>query len=328
MRNILLFLVSSFIVACDSETKSDSSAAEPIGKIEAPGELVSVQDISITPPTVPRTWEFKIEFLAQENSLVSEGDLLVRFDAQNLRTRLIERQSELGAKKKEAEQKKLENEAKLEQLTLDLAEAKKNKEIAKRKVEITDVSRSEIERKKQQAELIIASELYEQAQRRVTKHKDVMLINEQVQLAKISKAQARVDQINQSIEKMSVKAPKPGMVTLLPNHEGDKPAIGDTMYMGARILSLPSLEMITVKVEFDEADTASVALGDEVRVTLDGYPERPFLGAISELGETYRKKSNMNPKVVFDAWVKLENMDLDIMRPGMKATVEVVQDHS
>ena len=68
-----------------------------------------------------------------------------------------------------------------------------------------------------------------------------------------------------------------------------------------------------------------VNLGDEVRVTLDAFPEKPFNGKISELGKAYRSKSQNNLKVVFDAWVTLEQMDLTIMRPGMKATVDLVE---
>ena len=80
-----------------------------------------------------------------------------------------------------------------------------------------------------------------------------------------------------------------------------------------------------MKVEFDESVTAKVELGDKVRVTLDAYPERNFEGQITELGQAYRNKSRNNLKIVFDAWVTLDDLDLDIMRPGMKASVELVK---
>jgi len=325
MRKLFVLISLISIMSCSEQQAVQSTGSTVSNAVYAPAELVSLQDISITPPSIPRTWEYKIEHLARENALVKEGDLLVRFDGQRLRTQLLERQSALDAEIKESENKKLSNEARLEQLILDMAEAKKNQDIAKRKVEITDVSRSEIERRKQQAEYMIATELYKQAVDRVEKHRQIMLVNEQVQQAKIDKAQSRVDQINDSIAKLSVTAPKAGMVTLIPNGDGDKPAVGDTVFMGARILALPSLDMIAVKVEFDESITSLVNLGDAVRVTLDGYPERPFAGQISEIGQSYRQKSTNNQKVVFDAWVELEQMDLNIMRPGMKATVELAK---
>jgi HlyD family secretion protein len=329
MRSLLKLVVLTFgllLVACAENDVNDADTnAETEVVISAPAELVSLQEIYLTPPSIRRMWEFKIEFMARENAIVKEGDVLIKFDGQRLRTDLLTRQSDLDARVKEAEQKKLENEAKLEQLVLDLAEAKKDKEIAKRKVEITDVSRSQIERQKQQAEYEITTELHSQSLQRMEQHKVAMAVNEQVQAARISKAQSRVDEINDSIKKLQVNAPKSGMVVLVPDGEDKKPAVGDTVFMGSRLISLPSLDNIAVKVEFDESFTANVNLGDEVRVTLDAFPEKPFTGKVSELGKAYRNKSQNNLKVVFDAWVTLEQLDLGIMRPGMKATVDLVE---
>lgn len=318
-------MVMSLSACDDSEDATTANAQQIETTISAPAELVSLQEISLTPPSIRRMWEYKIEYLARENTIVKEGDLLIKFDAQRLRTDLVSRQSDLDAATKEAEQKKLENEANLEQLVLDEAEARKNRDIAKRKVEITDVSRSDIERRKQRAELTITTELYQQAQQRVAQHKMAMEVNEQVQLAKISKAQSRVDELVESMQKLQVKAPKSGMVVLVADNEDSKPAVGDTVFMGSRIISLPALDKIAVKVEFDESFTSAVSMGDKVRVTLDAFPERPFTGHVTEMGQAYRAKSRNNLKVVFDAWVTLDELDLNIMRPGMKATVDLVE---
>lgn len=315
--------------ACSTEDNvADSNTQQSSYSISAPAELVSLQEINITPPNISRMWEFKIEYLAKENALVKAGDTLIVFDGQKLRTDLVTRQSDLDARVKEAEQKKLVNEAKLEQLILDLAEAKKDKDIAKRKVEITDVSRSQIERKKQQAEYEITKELHQQAFVRMEQHKVSMAVNEQVQAARISKAQSRVDEITESIKQLKLTAPKSGMVVLVPDNEEKKPAVGDTVFMGSRLISLPSLDNIAVKVEFDESYSPAIKLGDKVRVTLDAFPEKPFTGNISEIGKAYRNKSQNNLKIVFDAWVTLDDLDLNIMRPGMKATVDMVEKSS
>lgn len=326
LRGSLLAASIALLSACANESGDDNNTtAQRDVTISAPAELVSLQEINLTPPSIRRMWEYKIEYLARENTLVKEGDLLIKFDAQRLRTDLVSRQSDLDAQLKEAEQKRLENEARLEQLVLDLAEAKKNMDIAKRKVQITDVSRSEIERLKQQAEFRITTELHKQAIQRVSQHRESMRINEQVQLARVSKARSQVEELEDSMKKLQITAPKSGMVVLVPDNEDKKPAVGDTVFMGSRIIALPSLDKISVKVEFDESFTSIVNMGDAVRVTLDAFPERPFTGKVSELGQSYRAKSRNNQKVVFDAWVTLDELDLNVMRPGMKATVDLVE---
>nr|WP_136252846.1 efflux RND transporter periplasmic adaptor subunit [Ningiella ruwaisensis] len=310
--------------ACQPASDNTNKQSRDRDNLIAPAELVSLQDISIGPPNVNRMWQFKIEYMARENTMVKEGDVILRFDGQRLQDDLVGRKSSLEAAIKEAEQKRLENEAKLEQLTLDLAEAEMNETIARRKVEITDVSRSDIERKKQQAEFRIAQEAHRQAKQRINQHVLAMEVSQKVQGAKIENERVRVMQIEESLQKLNVKAPKAGMVIYASDWSGEKPAIGDTVYMGRTLINLPALDKIAVSVEFDESDTAQVALGAPVKVTLDAFPERPFTGQIAEIGKAYRSKSQRNLKVVFDATVTLDATDLDIMRPGMKAQVELI----
>jgi HlyD family secretion protein len=320
-----LVITVLLISACESPDVNQQNSGADAKPLLAPAELVSMQDIAIGPPNVRRMWQFKIEFMARENALVKEGDVLIRFDAQELRNTLVGRKSNLDAAIKEADKKRLENEARLEQLVLDLAEAKMQQDIARRKVEITDVSRSKIEREKQQAEFRIASESYEQATQRIAQHRNAMLVSKQVQQAKIDNEQVRVDQIEQSIATLVVKSPANGMVVYVADRDGEKPAVGDTVFMGRTLLNLPALDKIAVNVEFDESATARVSLGSPVKVTLDAFPERPFMGQISEIGQAYRNKSQRNLKVVFDANVTLNETDNEIMRPGMKATVELLR---
>ncbi|MFQ3249535.1 HlyD family secretion protein [Glaciecola sp.] len=324
MRNSLIVIASICLIsACGSET-NEVYKPNTENVIKAPAELVSLQEITIGPPNIRRMWSFKIEYIARENAIVKPGDTLLRFDGQTIRNDLLGRKSDLDAAVKEAEQRKLNNEAKLKDLELDLAEAKMNEDKTRRKVEITDASRSQIERKKQQADFKIAKELHIQAKNRVEQHKEEMAINEKVQQARIDNRSVRVKELQDSLEKLTIKSPKDGMVIYL-NWNDEKPAVGDTVYMGATLMTLPSLDKISVKVEFDESHTAMVNIGQAVKVTLDAYPERPFNGTISEIGKAFRNKSQRNLKVVFDAWVTLDDMDTGIMRPGMKANVELAQ---
>ena len=321
----LLGIAFACVSSCSEQTVQAQQTTPARAQLVAPAELVSLQDATIGPPNIQRMWQFKIEYLAPENSLVKTGDLVVRFDGQQVRDELLDRRSQLDAAIKQAEKKRLDDDAKQQDLALEVAEAKMNQEIAQRKVEITDVSRSEIERQKQAAEFKIASLRHQQAQQKLQQHIEHMKVNEQVQNAKIKNLQVRVNTLEQSLEKLSILAPKDGMVVYQTDWEDTKPAVGETVYMGRTLMSLPSLDKIAVKVEFDESDTAKVAVGQRVKVVLDAYPEKPFSGTISSLGQAYRNRSSNNLKVVFDAWVELDNLDMDIMRPGMKANVQLVQ---
>ena len=323
----LLTLSTLMLFSCSSEPRDENNSILKTA-ITAPAELVSLDEATIGPPNIRQMWQYKIEYLARENSIVKKGDVLARFEGQRLKDEFITRNSQLAAAKKEAEKQSLIDEAKLQDLELALAEARKDEEIARRKVEITDVSRSQIEKQKQQAEFRIATEVLEQAKQRLAQHSVAVDARKKVQDAKIQNRQTRLDEITSSLGKLELKAPKAGIVLYTPDGNDDKPAVGDTVYMGRSLLNIPSLDKIAVQAEFDESYISKVTLGQQVKVTLDAYPERSFQGAIKDLGKAFRQKSQRNPKVVFDAFIELKNLDTDIMRPGMKATIELVNPSS
>lgn len=323
MNKTILYLSLIWLTACSAPESATVNESDSV--LSAPAELVSLDEVTIGPPSVSRMWQFKIAYLVPENTLVKKGDLIVKFDAQQLKDDLIRHRSELDAAKKEAEQKAQADEQVEQDLVLALAEAKKNMEIAERKVVITDVSRSEVERAIERAEHQIASERYQQAQQKLSEHRSRKKINTQVAEGKIANKQARVNITQQSIEKLTIYSPKEGMVLYIKDYEDNKPAIGDTVWMGRTLMTIPSPNNISVKVEFDESDSAKVQLGQPVKFILDAYPERPFAGQISATGQTYREKSQRNPKIVFDAWVTLDELQQEVMRPGMKGTVQLTK---
>ena len=321
-----ILAASLFLLGCGAETNTPDNVATSNSSAQGltvPAELLSLQTVTIGPPSIRRMWTYKIQRLVPENKIVKPGDLLVQFDGQELRTRMLSRQSELDAAKKELEKLILEDNARAEDLALDLAEATMNEDKARRKVEITVSSRSEVERRKQAADFAIMQVRKAQAQQRLDEHAQRRIVNQQVQAARIANLQTRVDEIKDSLAKMTVKSTSDGIVILRKNGEGDKPAVGDTVSMGNTLIEVPSLDNLSIKMEVDESDTNKVSIGQSVEVVLNAFPERVFTGTISSKGQAYRNKSQRNQKIVFDAWVTLDEMDFDIMRPGMQANVNI-----
>jgi HlyD family secretion protein len=322
LKNTLCFASLVLLGGC-GETYQEVANTTVKNELVIPAQLESMQNVNIGPPNISRMWQYKIQKIARENMLVKPGDVLLKFDGQDLRNRLLTRQSELDAAKKELEKLLLEDAAREEDLRLALAEANMNMDIAKRKVEILDVSRSELERRKQQADFAIAQVRSAQAQQRLDEHKNRRVVNQQVQEARITSFQSKVNEIKASIDKLTIKSPSAGIVVIKTNGDGDKHAVGDTVFMGASLIEIPSLKNLAIKMEVDEADTNKVFIGQTVEVVLNNYPERSFTGTITSKGQAYRQKSQRNQKIVFDVWITLDNLDNDIMRPGMQANVTI-----
>lgn len=267
----------------------------------------------------------KVQFLVPENSHVKEGDMLVKFDDQQLKTKLIEQKSELEAETKNYQTKQLENEAKQEELKLALAEAQMNFDKQKRLVEIVDVATKRVEKEKQRKEFDIAQAKLAQAQQQLEQFSTSRALNDELAKSKINRLQTKLSRTQSNIEKLQIKAPKSGLIMYKADPEGNKTAVGDTVWMGRTLLTIPSLDALAIKAQFDEADTAKLTPGTVVKVTLDAYPEIPYSGTIVSLGEAYKEKSTSNLSIVFDVEIALHQIDDKRMRPGMKAKIEVME---
>lgn len=324
-NHIIATTVVMTLLGCSEKSVNGTQNKAPVALV-ATGELVSTNTVTVSPPSVSQMWQYKIQYLAPENAKVKKGDLVVRFDPQQLREELMSRQSELAAATKEKEQKRLEQEQEEQDLKLSLAEAKMTFEKEQRKAEIVDEGLSRIQRLKQQKTFEIAKLRYQQVQQKIDNFKQETEVNRVVTDAKITRLTMLVDQIKADINKLNVQASKEGIVMYVKDHNGEKPAVGDNLWMGRRVLTIPSLDEIAIKAQFDEPDTTSVAVNSKVKITLEAFPEVPFMGEISSLGQSYKTKSPQNPKTVFDVLIKLDDVDSSLMRPGMKAKVELVND--
>ncbi|MCF2949465.1 efflux RND transporter periplasmic adaptor subunit [Paraglaciecola aquimarina] len=317
-------LVTCLILsACGEESVTQSKVQTTT--LSAPAELIALDNAQIGPPSVDRMWQFKIQKMSAENDYVKKGDVVIQFDGQRLKNDLIGRKSQLNAEIKKGENNDLNDESTKQDLILALAEAEMNYEKAKRKVEIVDVSRSEIDKKIQQADFLYQQEKLAQAKQKLEYQKQATLVNRQVSQGRIKKLRQRVQSMTDEIKKLSVKAPKDGLVMYLEDWNGEKAAEGETVYMGRMLIQLPSLDNVALKAEFAEPDIAKLSVGQQVKVLFDAYPEMSYMGKIAELGQAFYPKSAQNPKVVFEAEIELGEARPEVMRPGMKAKIEVVK---
>lgn len=320
---LMFALIAVLLVACQAEKSAIKIDLAP-SKVTASAELISLENAIIGPPNISRMWQYKIQEMAAENKQVKKGDVILVFDGQKIKNNLISRQSKLRAAIKKAESNQLKDEAAMQDFILRLAEAEMEYNKAKRKSEIVDASSSNIERLKQQADFRYQIENLAQAKQKLAHHKKAMLINIKVSKGKIRSIRSRVNSIQQEIAKLSVKAPKDGLVMYHEDWNGEKAAVGETVYMGRSLMQLPSLDAIALKAEFAEPDKAKIKPGQAVRVIFEAYPEKSYRGTISKLGQAFYPKSANNPKVIFDAQIELGDARPDVMRPGMKAKIEVV----
>ncbi|WP_084144306.1 HlyD family secretion protein [Ferrimonas kyonanensis] len=325
MRVGLMAAMLVLLCACQpqpvTETPETATVETPI---QVSGELVSVDSLGVSPPPVRRQWQYQIKYLAPEGKPIAKGELLVVLDASDLEQRLQLRQADLDEVQQDIETSTLRNEKQLQELKLQLAEAKMNQEKALRKYQIQDDSVAALERKKYRRDADIAEArvaLIEQKlvlERQGVRQRLAMLEGDR------QRWQAQVNQLSADIGRMTIVAPRAGMVVVGTSMEGAKLKPGASVYAGDDIVRLPDLSKMAVQLAIPEVEARRVNKGQKVKIKLDASPERPFYGQLTDISPVFRRKNQEVPVVVFDALATIDTPDPQLMRPGMTAKVEIL----
>ncbi|TDR23821.1 HlyD family secretion protein [Marinicella litoralis] len=289
----------------------------------ANGELKAVETDSYSPPKVRRIWQYTIAFMAPDGSQVNPGQPVLMFKTDQLKERLMDRQGELNVKKSELKNTEVGKVETLQNKDLAIEEKKMLLDKAQRKAELPSSVIAQNEYQENQLNYELAKLEYQHAidDRRLNEER----LKTEIQIldANIAKLTAEVEELNNSIKSMRIMSKRKGIVMHQTDHNNNKFAIGDSVWGGARVTEVADLDQIIAKLEIKENDMSRVAEGQKVKFVLDAYPDLEFNGVIESLSKVVRTKSKNQPSKILDAEVSIDDLNLDIMRPGMsiKATI-------
>jgi HlyD family secretion protein len=282
------------------------------------GSLQSRNSSYLSPPAVPEMWDYKISFLAPEGDEVEPGTAVLGFDVTELERRLRERQteSEEAAKKIEQMTKDLVRQRMADDLRLAEARARARK--ARLKIEVPEEFEKGQILEEARLDLELAETEIVHLESRLTSSERSGEAALDVLSSQMRRADQQVSEIRESIDRMTVKAPRAGTVIHVSNWRGDKKKIGDSCWRGERMVELPDLKAMMAKGEVDEADAGKITEGQAFRARLDAHPDVEYTGQVESIWQTVQRKSWRNPIKVVRLDLKLNETDTQRMRPGMR----------
>lgn len=291
------------------------------------GELVAGHSVLITAPlNVP---DLRIVWQAAAGASVKGGDTILKFDVSGAQRQFQEKEANL--KQAEAQLSEAIAQARIagEQGLLEIATQKTQTERAR-----LEVSRSEIFSAIQAEEKKIDHHL---AQEKLSvKQADTQLVQVQNE-SKISalkttvaKIQAEVNLTIKRISQMEVKAPSSGVVNYLMNYSqgwvNAKPfKVGDNVWPGSSIAEIPDLASLQIKGKIEEIERGRLKSGLDVRILLDPFPEKPFLGKLIEIAPLAEQNFEWPPSRNFRAYAAFDQID-PRLRPGMNGRIDIIVD--
>ncbi|MEM1411191.1 MAG: efflux RND transporter periplasmic adaptor subunit [Pseudomonadota bacterium] len=325
----LLGLLALTLTACGGATQDSAGAngSPPVGpSVRVTGEIQSAESAYFGPPAIPDVWNYTIAYMAPDGMPVQTGRPVLRFDTQDLMTRLRDKSNALNEKQKELERTQIVSREVIADLALLVQEAQADLEKARLKADIPEDLLAAREYRENQlllnkAELVLALRQEELAQEKIIQATEVKILQREVAVL-----EGDVGRFRGSIDSMTLKAPRDGVVIHVRDRRNNKMSVGDNVWGGRRVIEFPDLEQLEAHIEIPERESARIRIGQQVRFTLDAAPDTVFLGEVTDLASVVHTRSINQPDKVFDARVRLLNPDPELMRPGMNINAEVLID--
>lgn len=301
---------------------------EFVDHIEVRGEVKALRSITLNAPS--SAGDLQLVKLVATGTQVKTGDVVAQFDATKLRQTLEERRAELH--QAEAEIDRTQAQARLgeEQDRTELMQVTYDVERARLEASKQEIL-APIEGQKNRLKLDDAEHKLRESEVKIRSNRIGAAADAESRQQKRTREQLDVDVTERRIESLTLRAPSPGVVTLLPNHRartafgGNAPEFkeGDRAWPGAAIAELPDLTTIQVRARVDEADRGRLKIAQRATVRVDAIPDRELVADVEAISPL--------AKPDFSSWPVTKNFDVTLavqaadprMRPGMSATVRI-----
>ena len=297
--------------------------ADFISSVAVSGELLAEHATTLNAPMIPwNLGSLKITRLVEDGAEVDSGTVLVEFDKGEVQKAMEDAQSELEIAT--AEYRKTETnqqaqiydlEVELEKAGIQLQRASLNNELAGYK--------PQIEQKRGELQWQNAAVTRENARKKLRNQKNINLQELGKLNLKIDQARNKLQESEQTLQRLVISAPAPGIVILRRNWStGDKIQIEDQVWRGQDLIRLPDLHRMQSLVEINEVDVSKIDTGLTARITLDAYPDTSFNGKVVSVAALAHEKSRNSGIKVFDVRLAITGENEKLV-PGMTVRCEI-----
>lgn len=288
------------------------------------GELQAVASIAINAPQTA-IFQMRIQFMAEEGTMVQEGDPLLDFENAALADQVLDLENKILDAEIQIVAKGNEIESTLKDLEILQAERSYAYDIAKLKSEIDQeiVSRREYG-ERQLAYKTAAREQEETTSRILATRKrgdaelDVLGIQRDKSRQDLWSAQA-------GLELLAIKASSAGLVTYERRPRSTaRWQEGDSCWPGQTIMRIPDLSVMQVGFLVNEVDARLLSLGMAVDLVMDSFPGRRLQGVIREIPSMAVTRTDDSHVRVFKVVSSLSETWPEAMKPGMSVRGRLV----
>jgi HlyD family secretion protein len=138
----------------------------------------------------------------------------------------------------------------------------------------------------------------------------------------LSQARAQLEQAQDRLAKTRAYSPIDGTVTSLDIKVGETAISSSTNIPGSSLMTIANPASIHTEVNVDEADIASVEVGQRARVFAIAYPDDPVEGVVDSIAVS-AKVAEGQQGLSFAVKIRLSEPEKITLRPGMSCRAEI-----
>ncbi|MFK7957417.1 MAG: HlyD family secretion protein [Lysobacterales bacterium] len=279
-------------------------------------EDVSAQTIEM--PSLPGSWQRRIEWMAVEGSQVAVGDPVVRLDPGDLISQEEQTRTDL-------EKQQLSAARQVDELRLKILDAEKQvaETIAAVKLAELDavipqstIPRLDFERYQLTLQTALRDRVRNEAEL-LNAQAELLDVESRVDL-EVAQAQANYDRIRNALEATTIRASKAGFVIYGENPwTGQKIFPGDTLFGGFEIASVASRQDLQLRFWVHEADMRHFSPGQPLSITPDAQGLPSFDATVSWSSSQAVERQDWSAGGYFELIAKPVSQIPSQVMPGM-----------
>jgi multidrug efflux pump subunit AcrA (membrane-fusion protein) len=320
-----LLLAVMFLSGCGSQEQSSIPLYKVIQtpfsiEVEGFGEIEAAQSQKIM---TPGRRAMTIAWLKDENSYVEKGEVIARFDAQQILKDSRDEELQLMLLAQDI----VKSNAQQNQAKQDIDS---DQSFVKYEFDFTDRFAIDDLRVYSQLEIIdtLANRDFLEAKDDFLEWKETSIVeqhsNENAVLdIRKTGVETMFNRHQQALSSLEVVSPFSGLLVYEKDRRGEKPAIGQSVFPGRPIAQIPNLDNMQASLFVQANDAIDLAKGLAVDIRLNAFPNKVFSGEISDVSGFPRSIERGNPVTYFEIVVKLLEQDKSMMQPGRKLTAKI-----
>lgn len=291
--------------------------------VVATGELKAKRSKSILGPNmrIANIYNTTITDIVPEGTIVEEGDFVASLDRTELSGKLKELSSNIQQVESQLLQAKLDTAIQLRELRDGLINQRFSMEEKKLELEQSKyeppavIRRVELDLERLQRDYQQSLSNYElKREQAEAKVKEIE--------AQLASTQARYQISADIANEFRITAPQAGMVIYRRSWNGKQGPGTQISAWNPVVAELPDLSDMISKTYVNEVDISKIQKGQEVRISVDAFPENKYTGKVLKVANIGEELPNFDAKV-FEVTIQVNEQD-SLLRPAMSTSNDIV----